>query len=60
MIRSVRVIRDIPIFRHVLSRVAKKGTDITGNSGKDFLDKHIHTFNIESRIKVQNRINNKQ
>ena len=47
MIRSVRVIQDIPIFRHVLSRVAKKGTDITGNSGKDFLDKHIHTFNIE-------------
>ena len=47
MIRSERVIGDIPIFRHVLSSVAKKGTDITGNLGKDFLDKHIHTFNTE-------------
>ena len=47
MIPSERVIRDIPIFRHALSSVAKKGTDITGNSGKDFPDKHIHTFNTE-------------
>ena len=41
------VIRDIPIFGNILSSVAKKGTDIARNFGKDFLDKQIDKFNKE-------------
>ena len=33
------VLRDIPIFRNILSRVAKKGTDLARDLGKFFLDK---------------------
>ena len=41
------VIRDIPIFGHTLSIVAKKGTDIAINLEKYFLDKQIDKFNKE-------------
>ena len=41
------VLHDIPIFGNVLSGIAKKGTDITRNLGKKFLDKQIDRFNKE-------------
>ena len=39
-----------PIFGNVLSSVAKKGIDITGKLGKDFLHKQIEKFNKEHII----------
>ena len=41
------LIRDIPIFGSILSSAAKKGTDMTRNFGKYFLDKKIDKFNKE-------------
>ena len=39
MIQSGGVICDIPIFGHISLRVAKKGTDIARDLGKDIPDK---------------------
>ena len=39
------VIRDIPIFDSILSKIAKKGTGLARDLGKDFLDKQIDKFN---------------
>ena len=39
-----------PIFGNVLSSVARKGIDITGKLGKDFLYKQIEKFNKEHII----------
>ena len=48
MIQSGKiVIRDLSIFRNILSSAAKKGTDIARNLWKDFLDKQIDKFNKE-------------
>ena len=41
------VLRDIPIFRNILSNVAKKGTDIARNLEKIFLNKQTYRFNKE-------------
>ena len=41
------VIHDRPIFGNILSSVATKGTDISRNLGKYFLDKQIDKFNKE-------------
>ena len=41
------VIRDRPIFENILSSVAAKGTAITRNLRKNFLDKQINKFNKE-------------
>ena len=41
------VLRDIPIFRNILSSVAKKGTDIARNLEKIFLNKQTYRFNKE-------------
>ena len=38
------VIRDIPIFDSILSKIAKKGTGLARDLGKDFLDKQIGKF----------------
>ena len=38
------VIRDIPIFDSILSKIAKKGTGLARDLGKDFLDKQIDKF----------------
>ena len=38
---------DIPIFGNILSSVAKKGTDLDRDLGRNFLDKQIHMFNKE-------------
>ena len=48
MIQSGKiVIRDLSIFRNILSSAAKKGTDIARSLWKDFLDKQIDKFNKE-------------
>ena len=36
---------DIVIFGNILSSLAKKGTDIARNLGKNFLNKQIDKFN---------------
>ena len=47
IVQSRRVLHDIAVFRNVLLSVAKKGTDIAENLGKNFLDKQIDRFNKE-------------
>ena len=42
---QAEVIRDIPIFDSILSKIAKKGTGLARDLGKDFLDKQIDKFN---------------
>ena len=47
IIQLGRVLRDIPIFENILSSVAKKGTDLPSDLGKNFLDKQIDRSNKE-------------
>ena len=48
MRQSVGVIRDLPIFRSILSSIVKnQKTDIATSLGEDFLDNQIDKFNIE-------------
>ena len=39
--QSGGVIRNMPILENILLSLTKKGTDIVGNLGKDFLNKQI-------------------
>ena len=41
------VLRDIPIFRNILSKVAKNGTDLARDLGQMFLDNQIDRLNKE-------------
>ena len=58
IVQSGVVLHDISIFGNILLSIAKKGTDVTRNSGKKFVDKQTDRFNKEcitgSRITLTN------